>query len=658
LSNRFRMATFSYNFKKITVVPNAKDFIDATLSKTQRKTPTVIHKHLEISRIRGFYLRKVKFTQQNFHDRLEMMLTEFPRLEDIHPFYADLINILYDRDHYKLALGQISTAKHLIDAVARDYGRLLKFGDSMYRCKMLKTAALGRMCTIVKRQKSALAYLEEVRQHLSRLPSIDPTARTLLLAGFPNVGKSSLINLITRADVEVQPYAFTTKSLYVGHMDYKYLRWQVIDTPGILDHELEERNAIEWQSVTALAHLKAAVVYIIDISEECGTPIEKQVALFRKIKPLFQGKPVFVMLNKIDVKPWDELIPENKALLEEFLKEEDVKFYKTSNVSKEGIMDLRNEACDDLLRQRVETKLRAGRKTDNVLNRIYVAQPQKRDEKQRPVCIPSNAPELREEADQRPKIQTERDLELALDDEYVLDLRKTWDLKNPEEANDVIPEIWNGKNVADFVDPDILEKLEALEKEEEEREKSGFYKLDAMQFDEDDMEIHELAKTIRRKRKINKLEAKLENKSIGRSKLTRKNKDDLEDKMEELGIGKHLKEGAGHYKETKDRGRAVARKRARMDNDEVMEMGSGDEESGAMTRSKSRNRSQSHVRGPGRDKAGMKVKDQDKAKKLARGHQKVMNQNSRKGEADRRFLDKKPKHLFSGKRTQGTHDRR
>ena len=33
--------------------------------------------------------------------------------------------------------------------------------------------------------------------------------------------------LLRRADVEVQPYAFTTKSLYVGDMDYKYLRWQV-----------------------------------------------------------------------------------------------------------------------------------------------------------------------------------------------------------------------------------------------------------------------------------------------------------------------------------------------------------------------------------------------------------------------------------------------
>ena len=39
-------ATSGYNFKKITVVPAAKEFIDATLSKTQRKTPTVIHKEL------------------------------------------------------------------------------------------------------------------------------------------------------------------------------------------------------------------------------------------------------------------------------------------------------------------------------------------------------------------------------------------------------------------------------------------------------------------------------------------------------------------------------------------------------------------------------------------------------------------------------------
>ena len=89
-------------------------------------------------------MRKVKFTQQNFHDKLSQILTDFPKLEDIHPFYADLMNVLYDRDHYKLALGQLNIAMHLIDNVAKDYTRLMKYGDSLYRCKQLKRAALGR----------------------------------------------------------------------------------------------------------------------------------------------------------------------------------------------------------------------------------------------------------------------------------------------------------------------------------------------------------------------------------------------------------------------------------------------------------------------------------------------------------------------------------
>ena len=40
---------------------------------------------------------------------------------------------------------------------------------------------------------------------------------------------------------------------------------------------------------------------------------------------------------------------------------------------------------------------------------------------------------------------------------------------------DIMPEIMDGKNVADFVDPDIAEKLEALEREEERLQGEGFY---------------------------------------------------------------------------------------------------------------------------------------------------------------------------------------
>lgn len=51
----------------------------------------------------------------------------------------------------------------------------------------------------------------------------------------------------------------------------------MLDTPGILDRPLEERNTIEMQSITALAHLRAAVLYIVDLSEQCGYSLAQQV---------------------------------------------------------------------------------------------------------------------------------------------------------------------------------------------------------------------------------------------------------------------------------------------------------------------------------------------------------------------------------------------
>lgn len=153
----------------------------------------------------------------------------------------------------------------------------------------------------MRRQKDPLAYLEQVRQHISRLPAIDPNTRTLLVCGYPNVGKSSFMNKVTRAEVDVQPYAFTTKSLFVGHLDYKYLRWQVIDTPGILDHPLEDMNTIEMQSITALAHLRACILYFMDLSEQCGYTVEAQVRIFRNSVPRFDpsDKPPYSASSSI-----------------------------------------------------------------------------------------------------------------------------------------------------------------------------------------------------------------------------------------------------------------------------------------------------------------------------------------------------------------------
>lgn len=246
---------------------------------------------------------------------------------------------------------------------------------------MLKRAALGRMVTVLKRQTENLQYLEQVRQHLSRLPSIDPNMRTLLICGFPNVGKSSFINKITRADVEVQPYAFTTKSLYVGHTDYKYLRWQVIDTPGILDHSLEERNTIEMQSITALAHIRSCIIYIMDVSQQCGYSIEDQISLFHNIKPLFSNKPIIIVVNKIDVRKISDLDDEHGKLFDELRNDPNVVLiHEMSTATLDGVVELRNEACDILLAHRCEHKTKSKR-GEEFENRLHIAMPQPRDDK-------------------------------------------------------------------------------------------------------------------------------------------------------------------------------------------------------------------------------------------------------------------------------------
>ena len=103
--------------------------------------------------------------------------------------------------------------------------------------------------------------------------------------------------------------------------DYKYLRWQVVDSPGILDRPLEERNTIEMQSITAMAHLRAAVLYLVDVSEQCGYSVAQQAALFHSIKPLFANKPVLVVVNKVDVTPYEALGEEARGLVQEMVEE-------------------------------------------------------------------------------------------------------------------------------------------------------------------------------------------------------------------------------------------------------------------------------------------------------------------------------------------------
>lgn len=448
------------NFKNINKVPTNLELIDIALNKTQRKTPTVIHPSYQISRIRAFYTRKIIYSSKEFTERLDTITSQFPRLESIHPFYSNLLNILYDRDHYKMALGHVSSTRSVIDKIAKEYVRLVKYAESLYRAKQLKRAALGKMATFAKKLGKSMGYLEEVRQNLSRLPTIDPSTRSLMLCGYPNVGKSSFINKISRAQVDVQPYAFTTKNLYVGHFDYNYLKWQVIDTPGILDHPIEERNTIEMQTITALAHIQSTVLFFIDISTACGYTIEEQIKLCKSLEPILGTFLICItksdLLNiNLENKLEDELEKlefvdmEDRKLLIEFLNGR--KYMVMSCQTEVNVENVKKVACEMLLDKRLGRKVNDEKMTE-FINRINIIKPKNYN--------PRELPKFKDEV-----LVTEREKREAMGDDYVFDERENYFCG---DKYDVVPEIYEGKNVADYISADILQRLDDLEKKEEE----------------------------------------------------------------------------------------------------------------------------------------------------------------------------------------------
>ncbi|KAI0828086.1 nucleolar GTP-binding protein [Hypoxylon sp. FL0890] len=646
-------------WKDIPPVPTSQEFLDIVLSRTQRRLPTQIRSGFKISRIRGFYTRKVKFTQETFSEKFAQILESFPRLQDIHPFHKDLLNTLYDADHFRIALGHLSTAKHLIETISRDYVRLLKYAQSLFQCKQLKRAALGRMATITKRLKDPLLYLDQVRQHLGRLPSIDPTTRTLLICGYPNVGKSSFLRSITRADVDVQPYAFTTKSLFVGHFDYKYLRFQAIDTPGILDHPLEEMNTIEMQSITAIAHLRSAILYFMDLSEQCGYSVAAQMQLFKSIKPLFSNKLVFIVINKIDILRPEELDEKTGGELQALLSSGEVELLQLSCNTQEGVQEVKNAACERLLADRVAQKLKAGTSNSgtvggrlaDVMTRIHVAQPMGGAAPE--TFIPEAIKMMRKynkEDPERRKLARDIEAENGGAGVYNVDLKADYILENPEWKHDRIPEIFDGKNVYDYIDPDIDAKLQALEEEEERLEAEGYYDSDEELDDAEEADIRVKAEIIREKQALIRNEArmrKVKNRAALPRKAIKKPLSQLEDTLDEMGVDTtdlHLRARS----QTVTRGRSITRSRLGTEDSNAMDI---DDTPRDRLRSKSRARSQ-----PATNRREDGVTDEltrTKAEKQAKLSQRKMNRMARQGEADRHIGASLPKHLFSGKRTMG-----
>ncbi len=310
-------------FDKIPTVPTADELLDRSFRRASRKMREKTNKrHANEDFVRAI--------TQATHDKLVVIIQSFPEFEELPPFYRDICDILFGMDALKKNLGMVGWAAKNVRDVGAGISKGMRWTDTQIERKR----AVARIASIVHRADDSLRYLNDVRNVLRKLPVISTDEFTIVVAGYPNVGKSSFIRLVSSGEPEVASYPFTTKGVVAGHRNAERRRKiQFIDTPGLLDRKEEERNAIEKQALNALVYVADLVLFVIDASENCGYSLEAQMKLREEIGGII-SVPMISVVNKSDVKSVDG-------------------FFNMSTVSGEGV----EEVLAELLRLREELKV-------------------------------------------------------------------------------------------------------------------------------------------------------------------------------------------------------------------------------------------------------------------------------------------------------------
>lgn len=159
------------------------------------------------------------------------------------------------------------------------------------------------------------------------------------LVGFPNAGKSTLINTLTHTKVKTAAYPFTTLQPNLGFITLKdHRRIYIADIPGIIEGAHQNRG-LGYEFLRHIERTKL-LIFMLDASGIDGrTPLSDWKVLKNEIKqynPEMLERPFLVVLNKIDT---DESAP----LVEEFLEKARIpkkSILKISAITGEGLDSL------------------------------------------------------------------------------------------------------------------------------------------------------------------------------------------------------------------------------------------------------------------------------------------------------------------------------
>jgi nucleolar GTP-binding protein len=319
------------NFRRVPTVLTAQELVDKAFHKASLiSVPSAD----PFARIRGTEIARLRSVANTLDATLTRYVKSFPSFDRLPPFYRDLSRAIADVDRARQALGALDWARGQILSLADETVARMKRARTGGEIADERRKAYGRIASILKQVSPDLAYLNEARDALKAMPHLDTSMPTIVVAGYPNVGKSSFVRAVSSAEPEVAPYPFTTKGIVVGHVERRRVQYQIVDTPGLLDRPLEDRNAIERQAIAALAHIGDAIVFLLDPSELCGYSLAAQERLLEEVRPLFPATPLLVVENKADA---------------EGRFGDGMQRPKMSTLTGDGVQDLCDAACREAL---------------------------------------------------------------------------------------------------------------------------------------------------------------------------------------------------------------------------------------------------------------------------------------------------------------------
>ncbi|MHA1126401.1 MAG: NOG1 family protein [Candidatus Heimdallarchaeota archaeon] len=305
-------------FKRIPRIPTSKeleDLVFSQLKKIRVEAPRGAKKRRsDYSFHKTLYFRQFRIIFPDLEERLQKIVDYFPIMDELHPFHKELIDVLFGIEKLRIALGRISNTKYAISSIQREVNKKLGNAKTAAEAKRVRGETLGRLGSTIKKLREPIDILIEAKIQLSKVPDFDVTKRTIAFAGAPNVGKSSFVELTSTGTPEIASYPFTTKELNFGHRRQDFELIQLMDTPGLLDRPIHERNEIEMRSILALKYLTDCIIFLFDPSKDSPQTLEQQISLQKEIVETFPEIPMKSYINKGDILE-KERIDDVKALV-------------------------------------------------------------------------------------------------------------------------------------------------------------------------------------------------------------------------------------------------------------------------------------------------------------------------------------------------------